>query len=400
MPLSSTQILIAVNVLVFLAMMFRSIWLSGVQQFLDSRIGADFDYKLMLLWGSDYGPLTLGGQYWRVLACLFVHMNIFHFSINMLFLWRLGKALDQLLSRTQALAIYLLTGVAASLASLVWHPTFVTAGASGAIFGQAGVLIALLAFGKLNLPRRQILGIVFWIIFLMPIGLLFGYVSKKVNYAAHAGGIVSGLAIGVLLVWVLRGSPLERATRQRRMLAVTTFTLVLVFGGVIATRYNAVRPYRQSLEVNDFLVAAQKEAISKNPNDAAAHEKLAKLYFFQSEYNETARELDRALEIKPGDPDTLSLLAMTYMVMGRAPDAIPIFRKNISQGPATADKYATFSQLLVLARSLNEAEEMARKAVALDNRSKASHQQLASVLELLHKTEEAERERKLASQLP
>jgi hypothetical protein len=38
--------------------------------------------------------------------------------------------------------------------------------------------------------------------------------------------------------------------------------------------------------------------------------------------------------------------------------------------------------------------------VALDNRSKARHQQLASVLMLLHKTEEAERERKLADQIP
>jgi len=58
--------------------------------------------------------------------------------------------------------------------------------------------------------------------------------------------------------------------------------------------------------------------------------------------------------------------------------------------------------LLEQAGSLNEAEEMARKAVALDNRSKSSPQQLklTLVLSKLHKTEEAERERKLADQLP
>jgi len=381
-------------------MVFHSIWLSGVQRFLDTPMGTDFNDKVLLLWGSDYGPLSLGGQYWRVLTCPFVHFNIFHLAGNMLFLWRLGKPLDRLLSRTQTLFIYLFTGAAASLTSLAWHPTHLTAGASGAIFGQSGVLIALLALARLNLPRRQILGILLWIVLLMPFELLFGHFSKGTDYAAHAGGLVSGLAIGVLLAWILRGSPLESAARQRRVLALTALTLILSFGGVIALRYKVVRQYRQRLEMKAFLIAAEKEAISKNPNDAAAHKKLASEYFLQSEYDEAANELRRALEIKPGDPDTLSQLAWTYMAMGRASDAIQLFRENLSQGPATADKYASFSLLLELTGSLNEAEEMARKAVALDNRSKRCHQQLASVLSQLQKTEEAERERKLADQLP
>src|SRR5215472_9597147 len=93
--LSNTQILIAANVLVFVAMLFHSIWLSGAQRLFDTRIGADFDDKELLFWGSDYGPLTLGGQYWRVLACLFVHFNIFHLGGNILFLWLLGRPLDR-----------------------------------------------------------------------------------------------------------------------------------------------------------------------------------------------------------------------------------------------------------------------------------------------------------------
>lgn len=399
-PLSNTQVLIAANVLIFLAMLLHSIRLSGVQRFFDTPIGTDFDDKVLLLWGGDFAPLTLGGQYWRVLTCLFVHLNIFHLAGNLLFLWRLGKPLDRLLSRTQTLVVYLFTGAASSLTSLAWHPTFLKFGSSGAIFGQAGVLIALLALAKLNLPRRQILGILPWIVFLMPFELLFGHFSKTTDYAGHAGGLVSGLAIGVLLVWVLRGSPLERAARQRRVLASTAFVLVLSFGGVIAVRYDVVRQYRQRLEVNAFLIAAQKEAIARNPNDAAAHQKLATLYLDQSENDEALGELRRVLEIKPGDSDALSQLAFTYIVMGRAEDAISLFRTNLSQGPATADKYASFSLLLELTGNLKEAEEMARRAVALDDRSKRSHQQLASVLSQLHKTDEAEREHKLADRLP
>ena len=381
-------------------MLFHSIWHSGVQRFLDTPIGSDFDDKALLLWGGDYGPLTLGGQYWRVLTCLFVHLNILHLAGNLLLLWRLGKPLDRILNRKRHLIIYLFTGAASSLISLAWHPTSLKLGSSGAIFGQAGVLIALLAFAKLHLPRRQTLGIVFWIVLMTPFGLILGHFDKTTDYAAHLGGLVSGLAIGILLAWVLRSSPLERTARQRRVLAATAFALVLSFGGVIALRYDVVRQYRQRIEMRTFLIAAEKEAISKNPNDAEPHEKLANLYFLQQEYDEAANELRLALEIKPGDPDALSQLALICMATGQPGGAIPLFRKNLSQGPATAGKYASFALLLEVTGSLNEAEEMARKAVALDNRSKRSHQQLASVLEQLHKTDEAERERKLADQLP
>jgi len=398
--LSITQILIATNVLIFMAMLFQSMWLSGSKGPFGAGIGAVFDDKLLLSWGSDYGPLTLGGQYWRVLTCLFVHLNIFHLASNMLLLWRLGEPLDRLIGKKQHLIIYLFTGAASSLASLAWHPTALKLGSSGAIFGQAGVLIALLAFAKLSLPRRQSLGIVFWIVLMTPFGLILGHFDKTTDYAAHLGGLVSGLAIGVVLAWAMRAAPLERAAHQRRLLGVTAIALILSFGGVIASRYDVVRQYRQELEMRAFLIAAQKEAIAKNPNDAVAHQKLATLYLGQSENDKAVVELRRALEIKPGDPAALSQLAITYMAIGRPGDAIPLFRQNLMQGPATAGKYASFALLLEVTGSLDEAEEMARKAVALDNRSKPSHQQLASVLERLHKTEEAERERKLADQLP
>jgi membrane associated rhomboid family serine protease len=398
--LSSTQLLIAANVLMFLSMLFYGIWHSGGRRFLDTPIGTGFDDRALLLWGGNYGPLTLGGQYWRVVTCLFVHLNTFHLASNMLLLWRLGKPLERLLNRKRHLIIYLFTGATSSLTSLAWHPTSLKLGSSGAIFGQAGVLIALLGFGKLNLPRRQTLGIVFWLVLMTPFGLILDHFDKTTDYAAHLGGLVSGLTIGALLVWVLRASPLKSAARQHIVWGVAALALVLSFGGVIAARYDAVSEYREKLEMRAFLIAAEKEAISKNPKDAMAHQRLSDLYLGQSEYDKALDELRRALEIKPGDPDTLSQLATTCIAVNRPGDAIPVFRQHLIQGPATAGKYASFSLLLELTGSLNEAEEMARKAVALDNRSKARHQQLASVLMLLHKTEEAERERKLADQIP
>jgi membrane associated rhomboid family serine protease len=180
--LSSTQLLIAANVLMFLSMLFYGIWHSGGQRFLDTPIGTGFDDKALLLWGGNYGPLTLGGQYWRVVTCLFVHLNTFHLASNMLLLWRLGKPLERLLNRKRHLIIYLFTGATSSLTSLAWHPTSLKLGSSGAIFGQAGALIALLGFGKLNLPRRQTLGIVFWLVLMTPFGLILDHFDKTTDY--------------------------------------------------------------------------------------------------------------------------------------------------------------------------------------------------------------------------
>jgi membrane associated rhomboid family serine protease len=228
-------------------MLCHSIWLSGVKQFLNTRIGAHFDHKLLLLWGSDYGPLTLGGQYWRVLTSVFVHINIFHLAGNMLFLWRLGKPLDRFLGRTQALVLYLLTGAASSLATVAWHPMNLHAGSSGAIYGQGGILIALLALAKLGLSRGQTLGILLWIVLLMPFELLFGHFDKTTDYAAHVSGLVSGLVLGALFALSLRGPILQRATRQRWGLDVTAFILVLSFGVGIAIRHNEFTQYLQEL---------------------------------------------------------------------------------------------------------------------------------------------------------
>jgi Flp pilus assembly protein TadD len=86
--------------------------------------------------------------------------------------------------------------------------------------------------------------------------------------------------------------------------------------------------------------------------------------------------------------------------MGRDTDAIGLFRESLSHGPATSDKYAQFARVLLLTHHRNEAEEMARKAVALDSKSSSNHEVLAVILLSLGKREEAERERKLADQLP
>lgn len=368
-----TPILIAVNFLVFWAMLVHRSHIAGVSKI--TLVAKDFDLELLRKWGGDFAVLTLSGQYWRPITALFLHHNYWHLILNMLFLWRLGTPVERLIGRTNTLAIYLLTGVASSLVGLGWHPLENGVGASGAIYGLAGVLIALLGFAKLNLPRRSLINILLWVVLL--IGLGFGNLSEKTTFASHMGGLVGGFAIGALLAWTFRMSPAERAARHRRLLAFTTVVLVVMFAAVVRLRRDDIKQFR-----------------------ADAHAHVGSVYLAQYKFDEAAIEYRLALEIKPGDPSTQYYLANAYFFMGRDTDAISLFRESLSHGLATGDKYAQFARVLLLTHHRDEAEEMARKAVALDSKSSSNHELLAVILLSLGKREEAERERKLAEQIP
>ncbi len=239
--ISTTYLLLVVNSLIFSAMLIYNDYTLGKESG-DALVFSDFDSALLRAWGSNYGPLTLTGQFWRILTSTFVHLNFLHLAFNMLFLWGLGRYLDRFFTRAQALAIYLLTGAAASMASLIWNPQVNSAGASGAIYGQAGVLIALLCFAQLDLSRRDIRNLLLWIFFSMPIGLLWGHISKRTDYAAHVGGILGGLVIGALLAPSFR-PPMERAGRQYGVLRSAAVVLVVLFAIVTQARKDTVSGY-------------------------------------------------------------------------------------------------------------------------------------------------------------
>lgn len=237
---SMTNLLIACNVVIFWVMFANFIYITDHEKLLNTPLAADFDPYLLLKWGSDYGPLTLTGQFWRLITVMFVHSNFLHLALNMLFLWRFGKPLDRLLARTQMLGLYLLTGIAASLWSLYWNPLKGGAGASGAIYGLAGVWIALLAFAKLGLPRRNVISILVWLFLSLPFGLLSGHASKHTDYVAHAGGLVSGFVIGIFFALTFRLTEAERAVRQRTILRLAVVVLVFALAAIAQLHRGAV----------------------------------------------------------------------------------------------------------------------------------------------------------------
>ena len=132
-----TTWLIAINIVIFLVTCYLS------RSF-------DIGTATLLRFGADYGPLTLGGQPWRLLTAFFLHKDVLHIGFNMWALLNLGILAEILFGRRSYTAMYFVCGIAASMVSVGWHfhtgnPAVVGVGASGAIFGIAGALIPALA---------------------------------------------------------------------------------------------------------------------------------------------------------------------------------------------------------------------------------------------------------------
>jgi rhomboid protease GluP len=160
--------------------------------------------QLLLRLGADQAQAVLeAGQYWRPLTSMFLHAGWMHLLFNGWALYQIGALFEIWLGAKRMLGTYFATGIAASFASIAWseyrgHPEGLSVGASGAIFGLMGALIAFLARrrGRLNPAARSILSqLLFW----AAINVFFLSSFGMIDNAAHIGGLVAGLAIGFVL---------------------------------------------------------------------------------------------------------------------------------------------------------------------------------------------------------
>src|SRR5581483_611644 len=93
---------------------------------------------------------------------------------------------------------YLVTGLGGSIASVTMHPDTISVGASGAIFGLFGILLALLALRDPRLQRQHTAVLINVGVFVL-INLAYGATTPGIDNWAHIGGLVSGFVVGAVL---------------------------------------------------------------------------------------------------------------------------------------------------------------------------------------------------------
>ncbi len=212
-----TPLLIDINVLVFILM---------------TAMGGDIyspSGNILLKWGANYQPLTLNGEWWRLITCCFVHIGILHLFMNMFALLFIGILLEGKLGRLRFLTAYILTGITASVTSAYWHDLNLSAGASGAIFGMYGVFLAMLTTNLIPKPERktQLVSIIIFVVYNLAGGLKAG-----IDNAAHIGGLLGGMFIG----YVFYASLKNKGSRTLQMGSILLVSVVVLVGAFFVLR--------------------------------------------------------------------------------------------------------------------------------------------------------------------
>ncbi len=169
------------------------------------------------------------GEVWRLVSGTFLHGDFEHIAGNMVMLYILGMACEHAFGRSQLLALYVAAGLCGSLLSLTGG--HVSVGASGAIFGLAGALVATLwrHRGRLQVRDHRIgILVLAWALYQLFIGAMLPQVDNR----AHLGGLLGGAFVGLLLApAVLEGRDHVNARATTRA-ALALATLALIGTGV------------------------------------------------------------------------------------------------------------------------------------------------------------------------
>jgi rhomboid protease GluP len=238
----ATNLLVGINCAVFLAMVARGI----------SPISPTVDQ--LMNWGANNaGSVLYHGQWIRIITAMFLHVGILHLATNMWCLWNLGLLAEPLLGSTGLIAAYILTGAAGNLLSTLvnWFEfrdvnVFPAgAGASGAVFGIAGVLIVLLKSRVLldRVPALELKRLRRSVIYFAAINLAIGFAiwagnlvihsGLNLDNMAHLGGFSSGLLFAMPLVPRV-GSPRSDFHFRLRLAIGLMIGLLVLFGFYIA----------------------------------------------------------------------------------------------------------------------------------------------------------------------
>ncbi len=175
---------------------------ANAAMFLVSELqGGSTNVEALLRLGALQNQLIASGEYWRLFTATFLHSGLIHLGFNVLGLFIFGQQIERLYGHARFLAIYILAGLAGSVASYLFSiassPNSIGVGASGAVFGILG---ALVAFFLSNRDRFGEIGrnTLFGLLIISAINLFFGFVTPGIDNFAHIGGFTGGFLLGIV----------------------------------------------------------------------------------------------------------------------------------------------------------------------------------------------------------
>lgn len=244
-----TPLIVAINALIFMLVLV-------------DRSAPDAAQAL-INWGGNFAPRTTNGEWWRFVTSVFVHGGILHLIATMAGLVPLGVVLERAVGRVTFAGVYLAAGLLASVVSLWTAPaTSVTIGASGAVFGIYGLLLASVTWSLIDRGDVRVpLTIVKRIAVAAAPFFLYNLLTDHLSTASELTGLGAGFLGGLL---VARGVSHDKPPVYRAAMVMATAMIVAVAAAVPLRGIIDFRPeIAKIVAVEERTAAAYDAAVEK-----------------------------------------------------------------------------------------------------------------------------------------
>lgn len=166
--------------------------------------------RLYSMGNLNAADVLLNREYGRVVWAMFLHSGVPHIFNNMLILFFMGAMIEKEIGHVCYALLYFLSGIGGNLVSLyvraMNYDMSASVGASGAVFGLDGVLLAMVLLSGRKMatvtPAR--------VMAMILLSLYNGFSADNIDNAAHVGGLVTGFLGGCIVC------ALQRAIRIRQ----------------------------------------------------------------------------------------------------------------------------------------------------------------------------------------
>ncbi|MBX9572656.1 MAG: rhomboid family intramembrane serine protease [Candidatus Obscuribacterales bacterium] len=360
-----TKAILVANVVLFILMVIAS---GGAE--LTNPTSA-----FLIQWGANAGAYTLDGDYWRIVSAAFLHGSFLHIAMNMAVLWDVGPLVERIYGSKRFFIMYLFAAITASLNTLFWNPGGVSVGASGAVFGIFGVLLAFYQSHRKTIPAHVIKEKSRVVMAVIGYNLIFGMIQPNIDNAGHVGGLIGGFLIGFIF------SPHQPLQRRLRFIEVLGFAVsaALCFGlwhvdkqvpmdkaGSFAIQ-SALRAHAAGKrpEALKFLDKYIDEVKGAEP--AARLMRAEILMDDRSKLGEAMKDIDAVLQANPASAHGNQMKAYLLLRQGKPDEAITYTQRGLQNaGDNALGLLLIQGEALITTNRFREAIETLSSALKVD----------------------------------
>lgn len=214
-------------------------------------------------WGAISGDLTHGHGGWRLFAAIFIHAWTLQLLFNGWTLLDLGRFMERVLGSVGFVLVFVVTGFCGNLASVVAQPDHLVAGSTGAIFGLLGALGGIVLRYRPAFPPGALARLRKSVPAFIAFNVGYGLIMKNLDSADYLGGLLSGLACGLLLARPLTLESAALRWRSNLLLGVLGIALVLGTGWAMAPRANLIEEQSQLVQLDQRLLKLYEAELAK-----------------------------------------------------------------------------------------------------------------------------------------